>query len=312
MAVKISTSLIERLGELGQRFCLVRGKSPAIGGRDWQKPENLMRAFNEKLQRHIYRGGNYGVVGGLGLVIVDIDLQELKQIVERRLPSTFTVESPGSHGWHLYYRSDMEKPIRLRDEEGENIGDIQGRGKMVVGPGSIHPNGGVYKVIKDLPLARVTRNEIKEAFKEYVVPDPEINRVEWNARREHRFKIDLGILQVIPLAGLQKRGKEYFGSHPTHGSDTGQNFWVNPSKNCWHCFRHQSGGGPLLWLAVETGIIRCAEAGPGVLCGKVFKKVLKAGRKRGLIPESDAPFFSRSPVEELELRKYGDKVVYNG
>jgi len=37
----------------------------------------------------------------------------------------------------------------------------------------------------------------------------------------------------------------------------GKNFAINTSKNCWHCFRHKSGGGPLEWIAVQKGIIRC-------------------------------------------------------
>jgi len=282
--IRIPENLIARLQPLGPHFIRVakRGKEPI--DKDW--PRKPLFADDPKLQAWLREGGNYGVVGGFGLVIVDIDLPELKEVVRERLPPTFTVQSPGSGGWHLYYLCSLERPIRLRDKEGENIGDIQGPGKMVVGPGSIHPNGGVYRIIDDRPLAQVTREELVEAFKEYVVPDEEIARVESLARLERKETgVEIDITQVVPLERLRRSGDEFYGPHPIHGSSTGRNFWVNPSKNCWHCFRHGSGGGPLLWLAVEEGLIDCAEARPGVLRGDLFKKVLEVARRRGLIPE---------------------------
>jgi len=283
--VEIPQTLISKLKALGPHFVRVakQGKEPIDKG--WTL--NPMRADDPGLQEWLREGGNYGVVGGFGLTIVDVDLDELKVIVKEKLPRTFTVQSPGSKGWHLYFISSLEKPIRLRDKEGENIGDIQGQGKMVVGPGSVHPNGGLYHIVDDQPLAQVTREQLLEVFKDFVVPDREIDQVEATARMETKeSKIDLDILQVVPLAGLHARGNEYFGSHPIHGSKGGQNFWVNPSKNVWHCFRHGSGGGPLLWFAVEKGIIDCSEATSGALRGNIFKKVLDKAREEGLIKSS--------------------------
>jgi hypothetical protein len=279
--------LIKRLQGLGRHFCLVKAhdKDPSVGGKGWQKQENLMFADDPKLQAHLKNGGNYGVVGGFGLVIADADTPEIKQISEEKLPETFTVESPGSKGWHTYFLCGLEKPIRLRDKDGENVGDIQGPAKMVVGPGSIHPNGGVYRIIKDMPLAQVTAQQLREAFKDWAIPEKEFQQVEFAADQEKQNNVDLDILQVVPLSGLQKRGSEYFGPHPVHGSNTKQNFWVNPSKNCWHCFRHGSGGGPLLWLAVEEGLIDCSEAGSGALRGETFKRTMEKAQERGLIQE---------------------------
>ena len=302
--VKIPKALIERLKGLGPHFCLVkaRDKDPSIGGKGWQKAENLMFADDPRLQAHLKRGGNYGVVGGFGLVTADADTPELRRIFEEKLPETFTVESPGSHGWHAYFLCGLEKPIRLRDKDGENVGDIQGPGKMVVGPGSIHPNGGIYKVVKDVPLAQVTAQELREALKDWVVPEKEIAQIEATARREKReTRIDLDILQVVPLAGLQKRGSEYFGPHPVHGSSTKQNFWVNPSKKCWHCFRHGSGGGPLLWIAVEEGIIDCSEAGPGILRGEIFKRTLEKAQERGFIKKDKLTLEKQKEKGQTEL-----------
>ncbi len=281
--VTIPNALIERLRALGPHFIRVakKGKEPIDEG--W--PLNPMFASDPQLEEWLGVGGNYGVVGGFGLVIVDTDIEELKRIVQEKLPETFTVESPGSGGWHCYFHCSLENPIRLRDKEGENIGDIQGPHKQVVGPNSKHPNGGTYQIIKDVPLAQVTRDQLVEAFKDYVVPDKEISLIQQVAAQE-KNRIDISILEVVPLEGLHRRGDEYYGPHPIHGSEkTGQNFWVNPSKNCWHCFRHGSGGGSLLWLAVEEGILDCSEAGPGVLKGDTFKKVRRKAYEKGYIDE---------------------------
>jgi len=288
MKVKIPQTLVDRVESLGPHFCLVDGKNPNVSGKGWQKRENLKFADNPRLQEWLTKGGNYGVVGGYGLLIIDIDHQELKDVASEKLPRTFKVLSPGHQGWHLYFLCSLERGIRLRDKEGENIGDMQGPGKMVVGPNSVHPNGGVYKVIDDHDFAQVTRTELIEAFGEYVVPDQEISRVHATAIAEKQEKnIDLSILNVVPLTKLHRQGEEYFGSHPVHGSESGRNFWVNPARNCWHCFRHGSGGGPLLWLAVEEGIIDCEEAGPGALRGEAFKKVVKKAIECKLIQPSE-------------------------
>jgi hypothetical protein len=284
--VEIPQTLINKLAPLGPHFCLVeaRGKSPDVGGKEWQK--HPLNADDPKLLQWLEKGGNYGVICGYGLTIVETDIPELQEVAKAKLPETFTVLSPGHQGWHLYYVSSLDKPIRLRDEKGESVGEVQGPGKMVLGPGSVHPNGKVYKIVNDRPLAQVTREQLVEALKPWVIPDKEIDLAEALARQERKqSNIDLDILQVVPLAGLHKQGDEYYGSHPVHGSDTGHNFWVNPSKNCWHCFRHKTGGGPLLWLAVEEGIIRCEDAGPGVLRGEVFKRVFKVAIEKGYIKE---------------------------
>jgi len=281
--ITIPQSLIEKLS--GAHYIKVAKCEKRPIDQDW--PNHPMKPDDPALQQHLARGGNYGVVGGNGIVILDADIEGVKRAVEERLPGTYTVQSPGSLGWHAYYRSDLKDPVRLRDvdENGKmvNVGDVQGHGKMVVGPNSFHPNGRRYEVVKDLPLAWVSAEELREVLSPWIVPlKAKVRELSRQARRE-RSLVDINILDVVSLAGLRRSGDEYYGSHPvpSHGSSTGHNFWVNPSKNCWHCFRHDIGGGPLLWIAVEEGIVRCEEALPGVLRGEVFKRVLEAVERRG-------------------------------
>jgi len=263
-----------------------KSKEPVEG--EWNKPENLMCADDPRLQAWLAEGGNYGVAAGYGIGILDADHEEIKQFVLSRFPSTFTVESPGSKAPHYYFLSNLTGKMFLRTKSGDHAGEILWEGFMAVGPGSIHPNGQPYRIINDAPLAMIPKNQLATLLGDHLVPEKQTMQTEETARKERQqTDVDLDILQVVPLAGLKKQGDEYYGSHPIHGSETGRNFWVNPRKNCWHCFRHGTGGGPLLWLAVEEGLIDCGEAGPGALCGPLFKQVLEKAVERGLVKKTE-------------------------
>jgi hypothetical protein len=164
--IKIPPVLIRHLEGLGPRFLRVAKGEKRPFDRGWNRRENLMYAHDPRLNRWLNRGGNYGVAGGWGLIILDADTPELKRLVETMLPPTFRVESPGSGGWHCYYRCDLDKTVRLR-REGRYVGEIQGRGKMVVGPNSIHPNGKRYRIIDGSPLAKVTEARILETLSKW-------------------------------------------------------------------------------------------------------------------------------------------------
>ena len=298
--VKIPRGFAEKIDRLGPRFCLVKAgdKDPSISGKGWQLPENLMFSSDPKLLRHLASGGNYGVVAHGHLIIIDTDDEEAKEAVLNGLPATLTVRSPGSGGFHFYFLcGDLKRKYVLVDGDGENVGNVQGDGKMCVGPGSIHPNGGVYEVVRDMPLARITDEQIRRALGKFI-RDPARDEETAEAEKKDLAALGIGNLNmadVIRLDGLRRMGDELFGPHPIHGSKTGRNFWVNPGGNVWHCFRCDSGGGPLLWLAVREGIIDCRDARPGVLRGELFLATLKRAAELGLVkPEA---------VSNLERRR---------
>jgi len=54
-------------------------------------------------------------------------------------------------------------------------------------------------------------------------------------------------------------GKEFRGTHPIHGSTTGNNFAINFEKNVWYCFRHGHGGGINSFIGMMEKIISCEE-----------------------------------------------------
>lgn len=91
-----------------------------------------------------------------------------------------------------------------------------------------------------------------------------------------RIEHNLYISDVINTATFEKKGgNELRGSNPIHGSSTGNNTAVNTQENIAHCFRCNSGGGPLLWIAAQEGIISCEEMGRGALRGDKAVEAMK-------------------------------------
>jgi hypothetical protein len=225
---------------------------------------------------YLAEGHNYGILTGIGaLVVLDVDdIVRLEALgIIKELPETFTVKT-GRGGLHIYLLcKDLKDKIiledaELKDIEGDplHLGELQAMGQQVVGPNSIHPNGNKYEIIKDLPIATIT----KDALMQILSPLNQINIQKAEHKRRKSGRSSIG--DSIPIESIcwpkdikERAGAEVRGSHPLHGSDSGKNFAVNTAKNCWHCFRHKSGGGPLEWIAVQKGIIRCEDAKPGCL-----------------------------------------------
>jgi hypothetical protein len=247
---------------------------------------------------YLAEGHNYGVLTGVGsLIVCDVDdLPRLEQLnIITQIPETFTVET-GRGGKHFYLlckgfknKIILEDP-ELMDVDGDpmHLGEIQAIGEQVVGPGSLHPNGNYYKVVKNVPIATVEKDFLVKLVEPFAKKEePAIS---------HKCKTHSGgssIGNLIPIDQVawprnvkERKGSETFGTHPKHDSRHGKNFSVNTAKNCWHCFRHKSGGGPLEWLAVEEGIITCKAAGRGCLNKQQLAQVIGIAKERGFdIPD---------------------------
>ncbi len=130
-------------------------------------------------------------------------------------------------------------------------------------------------------------------------------------------RLGLSITDVCSISDGVRCGDEIRGSHPVHGSATGQNFSINPGANAWHCFRCETGGGPLEWIAVEAEIIDCSEVRPGCLQGQ-WREVFEVLRAKGydldalLSPEEgpDPGITLDTMAEALEVLEDGDPVAY--
>ena len=139
------------------RFCLLKSKSKVPFEKDWQ---NNGYAFDSpKLLEHISKGGNYGVIGGYGgLIILDKDSDKLPIDLE-----TFTIQT-GSGGKHYYILSDYPNNHVFINE----MGELRAKNYQVVGAGSIHPNGNEYRILNDLPIKEIPSNELLGLIKPYL------------------------------------------------------------------------------------------------------------------------------------------------
>ena len=236
--------------------------------------------------------------------MLDVDESRLlgKLVDLSRLPGTFTVQT-GSGGFHYYYfSSGLRSQVKLfdpvlKDEDGEplHLGEVQALGQQVVGPGSVHPNGNPYKVIRDLPIAIINPDELmtilapatktrpgNKRHLEKPLPETPLEaelelqmelemRAKYTRVKELRYKElrDGGQEPIesiaMPKNVVWRQGSRILGSHPKHGSEGGRNFQIDTATNSWHCFRHNSGGGPRELKAVMEDRILCQDAKPGCL-----------------------------------------------
>ena len=113
----------------------------------WQLEDGNNYSYDDPiLQDWINKGGNYGILCGNGLVVIDCDDKIAEELVNDNLPETFTVLT-GTHRLHFYYHCHDAKNLKIfKDETRKTLADIQYEGKFVVAPNSIHPNGNPYEV----------------------------------------------------------------------------------------------------------------------------------------------------------------------
>jgi len=70
-----------------------------------------------------------------------------------------------------------------------------------------------------------------------------------------RLKSEVSVERLVTAAGiaLKKSGKDFLGTCPFH-DDAEPSLVITPSKNLWHCFGCQVGGGPIDWVMKMNGV----------------------------------------------------------
>jgi DNA primase len=70
-----------------------------------------------------------------------------------------------------------------------------------------------------------------------------------------RLKDEVSVQRLVESAGveLKKTGKDWVGRCPFHADDTAS-LVITPSKNLWHCFGCQTGGGVVDWVMKLKGV----------------------------------------------------------
>jgi len=136
------------------------GKAPFE--KEWEK--NGYTFDDSKLQDHLNKGGNYGVIGGKGDIrILDIDQKDKVEEWKSKFKDTFMVQT-GSGGLHIYFISDYDTNHVLKD----GLGEFRANNYQVVGAGSTHPNGNEYIPLNNNLLMRVDKKEMFEVLKPYL------------------------------------------------------------------------------------------------------------------------------------------------
>jgi len=236
------------LKKRGIRFVLLEKgcKKPFQMG--WQN-KNIEYDSTEFIN-HLVNNGNYGVMGGgnvedvpgdgVGLkklLLVDFDNAAIQEECMKKLPDTFTVRT-GSGMLHLYFFSNDGESFKIFDEELNTLADIQGEGKQVVGPGSIHPNGIPYTVEKDIGIAFIDYAELKAILMPFDKKPNKKTAAKEHPETHHHKDSDDQLLndlksRIKPVDVLRWMN-----------IDTS----INPTK----CFKHESKGGKCMGFNDET------------------------------------------------------------
>ena len=126
---------------------------------------------------------------------------------------------------------------------------VRRNGKTAWCGNSVHPNGNIYKVVNDVDIAEISKEQLTTALKPFMkdVAEREDRAMDELKDLRRKFAEDtdinsIAITSVISTGKLKKANNgEYYGSNPWHGSSTKMNFWINPYKNLAHCFRCDCG-----------------------------------------------------------------------
>ncbi len=258
--------------------------------KEWSIKNNF--EFDDKLiTERLQNDDSVGVVGGFGnLLPIDSDTILLTSWIEDNLPKTYEVLSGSNIEYkkHFIFKTLTPKhksvlEIVNEDKSSTHYGEIQGIGAQVIIAGCKHKSGNRYKSLNDLEIAELSDelyNRLIETFSNVKeVTEQDAKKFQTRDFKSDDIENQLNITHVFDPIGMQQNKNEFFGPHPIHGSETGMNFFINPTKNNWHCFRCNSGGGVASAIAIKEGIITCSEAGKK-LSKENYKKVLDVAEKK--------------------------------
>ncbi|MEM0136081.1 MAG: bifunctional DNA primase/polymerase [Thermoplasmatales archaeon] len=264
------------------RALKIRPRSKIPLEKDWNTVNNY-HLDSDEINEWISKGGNFGITCPRGdCAFIDADVKEIQNVLDNKLPTFWY--STGREGHRQYVYGILDPPMRsapLKDG-----GYVKAQNGYSLGPGSTHPNGRIYGLEKNnLPIKEITKHELLGVLEPFLIRKTEPQR---NKPVVNKNAISwISLADLIDLSKFKKSGSHYQGPHPIHGSETGVNLSIDLEKNVWRCFRHDSGGGPLQWIAVVERIISCEDSVPGGLRGDKFWQALEvAHAKYGLTVET--------------------------
>ncbi len=138
--------------------------------------------------------------------------------------------------------------------------------------------GGAMHKLKKGKSPSKHKNKVPDPILQKLFHDKVKNLRTVDYKNGHKVNLDsINVRDVISSSSLKKRGNEYQGPNPWHGSSTGMNFCINTKKNVWHCFRHNAGGSVAKAIALNNNIIsQCDES----ISKEDFKEVLEIAKEK--------------------------------
>jgi len=225
---------------------------------------------------HIEQHKNYGISGGYGnLYLLDADIPLIGELIEKKFGKTFRVRSGSGRGWHDYFIIKSDKLYRTItfDKDGEHYGELRGDGNYVVCSGSVHPSGGTYEVIQDIPILEINYEELIEYLKDYSTGKSKVKKPVSTKPRKDYGASDIQSISLGTVLGTN----EVRIANLWHGSESGKNTVIDYSQGVWHCKRCDSGGAVAEAIGLQEGILKtCSDR----LSPDQFIEVLKIAQEK--------------------------------
>lgn len=191
-------------------FIRVKSKDKIPIDRGWQEDNNF-RYNSPELERHKKNNGNYGVLCGVGdLVVLDVDDLSFMGVIndfERRkiFPKTFTVQT--AKGFHYYYKSKFPERKIILEQQGKHVGEILSNGCFVIAPNSTHPSGVKYSVVRDIPIAEL-KDELLELQPYFKAQKMEEMDIKGDGSWSSKVNQKISILNVARSYGFDIKGNK--------------------------------------------------------------------------------------------------------
>lgn len=277
-------------------------KKPLVQWKKWETERQTKQEFDSL---PLERANGFGIIcgkpnnEGLFLTVVDHDVkppmtQEAitkgKEIL-KDFPIT-QLEGTGNKGTHnVYYSRTKVQTVSLFHDDCAL--ELLAEKKLCI----MAPSQGYVRLNDNTPTVLP---DMEQKFYE-ILARAGFKRSEETEITSQQDKCSFQIEKLVDLSKLTKTSAtQYQGPHPIHDSTTEKNFCVDVKHNQWFCFRHNSGGGALQYLAVKEGIIKCEQAKQGALRGKKFKQVITLAAAQGLIDEK---LLTQSEINPIILAK---------
>jgi len=278
-------SKAKKLAENGFAPLPLNGKAPVLKG--WQEIEQITcEMIDEWAASGLFK--NIGLrTGDNGLVVLDFDGKGGYEAFTKafgELADTYTVETGGGDGMHVYYHVAGELPRSTGQLEvpGGYV-EIKAKGRQIVVPPSIHPDTGALYEVFNKNTARKLKN--MDAILSWIMS--------FNTLRYEPQQRELDIRQAEPMGGTaySKAALTNMAGELASLTDV-ENDFQNTSLNlmAWK-LAHFVGRGDLTEQEVRSALEGAMRTNGyiGRFGQKAFDKTFDSGFQRGMMDTQYVP-----------------------